>query len=61
MKEHVTIGHGILLSAELPVEAEWVLHHHERFDGTGYSAGLTRRPRFRSSRGSSPSRTRSRR
>jgi diguanylate cyclase (GGDEF)-like protein len=40
MREHVTFGHGILVSAELPVEAEWVLHHHERFDGTGYPAGL---------------------
>ncbi|MBA2384278.1 MAG: diguanylate cyclase [Actinobacteria bacterium] len=40
MREHVRVGHGILLSAELPVEAEWVLHHHERYDGTGYPAGL---------------------
>jgi diguanylate cyclase (GGDEF)-like protein len=40
MREHVSVGHGILVSAELPVEAEWVLHHHERFDGTGYPAGL---------------------
>ena len=40
MREHVSFGHGILVSAELPVEAEWVLHHHERFDGTGYPAGL---------------------
>ena len=40
MKEHVAIGHGILLSAELPTEAVWVLHHHERVDGTGYPNGL---------------------
>ncbi len=40
MKEHVKIGHGILLSAELSIEAVWVLHHHERFDGTGYPHGL---------------------
>jgi diguanylate cyclase (GGDEF)-like protein len=40
MREHVSVGHGILVSAELPVEAEWVLHHHERYDGTGYPAGL---------------------
>ena len=33
---HVQIGHSILVAAELPVEAEWVLHHHERYDGTGY-------------------------
>jgi diguanylate cyclase (GGDEF)-like protein len=40
MREHVSVGHGILVSAELPVEAEWVLHHHEHYDGTGYPAGL---------------------
>ena len=40
MKEHVSIGHGILLSAELSTEAVWVLHHHERVDGTGYPNGL---------------------
>ena len=40
MKEHVSIGHGILLSAELPTEAVWVLHHHERVDGAGYPNGL---------------------
>jgi len=35
---HVQIGHSILIAAELPVEAEWVLSHHERFDGSGYPA-----------------------
>ncbi|MCP9484902.1 MAG: diguanylate cyclase [Gaiellaceae bacterium MAG52_C11] len=40
MKEHVAIGHGIMLSAELPTEAVWVLHHHERVDGSGYPHGL---------------------
>jgi HD-GYP domain-containing protein (c-di-GMP phosphodiesterase class II) len=40
MREHVSIGHGILISAELPVEAEWVLHHHERVDGAGYPTRL---------------------
>src|SRR5579884_3665457 len=40
MTEHVEIGHAILLAAELPIEAHWVLHHHERFDGDGYPAGL---------------------
>jgi diguanylate cyclase (GGDEF)-like protein len=40
MREHVSIGHSILVSAELVVEAEWVLHHHERIDGAGYPAGL---------------------
>ncbi|MGZ4291478.1 MAG: HD domain-containing phosphohydrolase [Gaiellaceae bacterium] len=40
MTEHVEIGHAILLAAELPIEAHWVLHHHERFDGGGYPEGL---------------------
>ena len=35
MTEHVEIGHAILLAAELPIEAHWVLHHHERIDGAG--------------------------
>ena len=33
------IGHSILLAAELPLEADWILHHHERYDGSGYPAG----------------------
>jgi diguanylate cyclase (GGDEF)-like protein len=37
---HVTVGHSILSSAELHEEAFWVLHHHERFDGSGYPGGL---------------------
>ncbi len=41
MREHVNIGHSILLSADLIVEAGWVLDHHERIDGTGYPAGLS--------------------
>lgn len=40
LEQHVTIGHAILLAADLDTEAEWVLHHHERHDGTGYPAGL---------------------
>jgi HD-GYP domain-containing protein (c-di-GMP phosphodiesterase class II) len=39
MTDHVKIGHAILIAAELPTEAEWILHHHERFDGSGYPAG----------------------
>jgi diguanylate cyclase (GGDEF)-like protein len=41
MTEHVEIGHAILLAAELPIEAHWVLHHHERIDGRGYPAGMS--------------------
>jgi diguanylate cyclase (GGDEF)-like protein len=40
MTEHVEIGHAILLAADLPIEAHWVLHHHERIDGRGYPSGL---------------------
>ena len=40
MAEHVNIGHAILDLAELPVEAGWVLHHHERYDGKGYPERL---------------------
>jgi diguanylate cyclase (GGDEF)-like protein len=36
-----SVAHSILLSAGLQDEAEWVLHYHERFDGTGYPSGLT--------------------
>ncbi len=40
MAEHVAIGHAILIAAEMPSEAFWVLHHHERYDGKGYPEGL---------------------
>jgi len=40
MKEHVSVGHAILQAAEMPTEAEWVLHHHEWYDGSGYPTGL---------------------
>jgi diguanylate cyclase (GGDEF)-like protein len=39
MAEHVKTGHAILVAAELPIEAGWILQHHERYDGTGYPAG----------------------
>jgi diguanylate cyclase (GGDEF)-like protein len=38
MDDHVEVGHGIIAAAELAEEAEWVLHHHEHYDGTGYPA-----------------------
>jgi diguanylate cyclase (GGDEF)-like protein/putative nucleotidyltransferase with HDIG domain len=40
MRTHADIGHNIITAAELKDEALWVLHHHERVDGTGYPHGL---------------------
>ncbi|MGZ4187926.1 MAG: bifunctional diguanylate cyclase/phosphohydrolase [Solirubrobacteraceae bacterium] len=36
MKLHSVLGEAIIEAAEMPVEARWVRHHHERVDGTGY-------------------------
>jgi HD-GYP domain-containing protein (c-di-GMP phosphodiesterase class II) len=36
MKSHSVLGEGIVLAAEMPIEARWVRHHHERIDGGGY-------------------------
>ncbi len=41
MRGHPQVGHRILASAPFMAEAaEIVLHHEERFDGTGYPHGL---------------------
>jgi diguanylate cyclase (GGDEF)-like protein len=40
MKTHSLLGESIILAAEMPVEARWVRHHHERIDGRGYPDGL---------------------
>ena len=40
MRTHAQIGHNIISAAELHDEAEWVLHHHERLDGTGYPSRM---------------------
>src|SRR5215218_988290 len=40
MREHVRVGHTIVAAAELEDEAQWVLHHHEHVDGSGYPGGL---------------------
>ena len=34
MKRHSLLGCDIVEAAEMPDEARWVRHHHERFDGT---------------------------
>ena len=41
MRDHVAVGHDILVAAGFVEEALWVLHHHEHHDGTGYPEGLT--------------------
>jgi diguanylate cyclase (GGDEF)-like protein/putative nucleotidyltransferase with HDIG domain len=40
MKRHSLLGCDIVQAADMPVEARWVRHHHERFDGRGYPDGL---------------------
>ena len=40
VKQHPVTGHNMLQQLGLPDEARWVLHHHERGDGTGYPTGL---------------------
>src|SRR4029079_15352301 len=40
MRDHVAVGHDILVAAGFVTEATWVLHHHEHLDGTGYPEGL---------------------
>lgn len=41
MKKHPEIGHRIVMSTpELKHIADLILHHHERWDGMGYPAGL---------------------
>jgi diguanylate cyclase (GGDEF)-like protein/putative nucleotidyltransferase with HDIG domain len=40
MKTHAVLGAAIIEAADMPVEAEWVRHHHERVDGRGYPGGL---------------------
>jgi diguanylate cyclase (GGDEF)-like protein len=40
MKRHSLLGYDIVQAADMEVEARWVRHHHERFDGAGYPDGL---------------------
>ncbi len=42
MKRHSEIGHRIALaSPEFAHIADYILHHHEKWDGTGYPTGLS--------------------
>jgi diguanylate cyclase (GGDEF)-like protein len=40
MRDHVEIGARVLESLGADDIALWILHHHERWDGTGYPYGL---------------------
>jgi HD-GYP domain-containing protein (c-di-GMP phosphodiesterase class II) len=41
VKQHPQIGAALTAPVEKPaIIAPWILHHHERFDGHGYPAGL---------------------
>jgi diguanylate cyclase (GGDEF)-like protein len=42
MRRHSELGRDIIAGAGMPTIAKWVLHLHERCDGRGYPAGLTR-------------------
>ena len=40
MRRHSELGRDIIAGAGMPDVAEWVLHLHERWDGSGYPDGL---------------------
>src|SRR5262245_21174022 len=40
LERHPQIGYRMLDSLDIDPVAEWVLHHHERWDGRGYPDGL---------------------
>ncbi len=41
LERHPQIGYRMLESLGVDPIADWVLHHHERWDGSGYPNGLT--------------------
>jgi hypothetical protein len=44
MQRHAVLGCDIVRAADMPDEARWVRHHHERYDGGGYPARSSRSP-----------------
>jgi diguanylate cyclase (GGDEF)-like protein/putative nucleotidyltransferase with HDIG domain len=40
LERHPQIGHRMLESLGVDPVADWVLHHHERWDGSGYPDGV---------------------
>ncbi len=40
MRRHSELGRDIIAGAGMPDVAQWVLHLHERWDGSGYPGGL---------------------
>ena len=40
LERHPALGSNMLVSLGLGAVSGWVLHHHERWDGTGYPEGL---------------------
>ena len=41
LERHPQIGYRMLESLGVDPLADWVLHHHERWDGAGYPDGLS--------------------
>jgi HD-GYP domain-containing protein (c-di-GMP phosphodiesterase class II) len=41
VKRHPEFGHSLLEGLGIEPVEEWVLHHHEHWDGSGYPGGLT--------------------
>jgi putative nucleotidyltransferase with HDIG domain len=40
MERHAILGAEIVAAAGLTIEARWIRHHHEHYDGRGYPEGL---------------------
>jgi hypothetical protein len=40
LRRHPEIGERMIAGSRLAIVGPWILHHHERVDGTGYPAGL---------------------